>query len=660
MARKKLSRSDAIELLYNIDISDEELAHLVCVDEQLSGACAPVLTFNPATVVDEGDEADIALGFLNRISRWRRNSRYRRQIRKWKGVRVVSEGDSWFQYPLLLKDVVDHLCDPECYQYAVYSLGSAGDLLADIYRQDEISQALEQENPHVLLLSGGGNDMVSDGRIAKLVDVSAGKPSDPQSYLGHQFEQFLDDIQGCYRKLYERYLVSYPHLKIISHGYDRAIPNAGKWLGKPLAKAGIRELKIQKLIVGAMIDRFNEAMMVLQNEFCGSVFHVDARGAVNRTHWHDELHPDNQGYAKVAARFDQVIRNALAQERVSAAIKTGFSHSGQKKADDVATIANVCQVEEKDFEQLVYARAVKVLGDSVAMPGSHSERKKLEQRIDQYFEKIHRDTDFLPYRFLEQGVERAQAVCRIVTDTGFGSGFMVVSRKFIMTNHHVLPSEAVAREATAQFDYDQDQQEYPVRLAPEHFFFNHRDLDYAICALADHALPDSIRPIPLRLRSAQVTRGERVNIVQHPQGRRKEVSLHDNKVSYVYDKVIQYRADTEPGSSGSPVFNNEWQLVALHHKGWLDPEGGAINQGVRMSAIVDSLNASTEALPAIFMEIFRQNSAADTDADTVDRVAVADIAGRRPRHILPAAIDSDEGISLFIQGKVSKITITVT
>jgi len=96
-----------------------------------------------------------------------------------------------------------------------------------------------------------------------------------------------------------------------------------------------------------------------------------------------------------------------------------------------------------------------------------------------------------------------------------------------------------------------------------------------------------------------------VNIVQHPQGRRKEVSLHDNKVGYVYDKVIRYSADTEPGSSGSPVFNNQWELVALHHAGWATDDGGAENEGVRLAAIVEHLlgdnaesSAITDLIPA--------------------------------------------------------------
>lgn len=49
---------------------------------------------------------------------------------------------------------------------------------------------------------------------------------------------------------------------------------------------------------------------------------------------------------------------------------------------------------------------------------------------------------------------------------------------------------------------------------------------------------------------------EHLNIIQHPQGRRKEVALQKNTISNIYTNRIRYTTDTEPGSSGSSVFNN--------------------------------------------------------------------------------------------------------
>jgi hypothetical protein len=59
--------------------------------------------------------------------------------------------------------------------------------------------------------------------------------------------------------------------------------------------------------------------------------------------------------------------------------------------------------------------------------------------------------------------------------------------------------------------------------------------------------------------------GEPVNIIQHPKGRRKEVILSNNRIKEIYRDFILYEADADFSSSGSPVFNQQWQLVGLHH-----------------------------------------------------------------------------------------------
>ena len=48
---------------------------------------------------------------------------------------------------------------------------------------------------------------------------------------------------------------------------------------------------------------------------------------------------------------------------------------------------------------------------------------------------------------------------------------------------------------------------------------------------------------------------------------------------------IKYRTNTEPGSSGSPCFTMDWDIVALHHYG--DPQWQAplFNQGVPIQLI---------------------------------------------------------------------------
>jgi endonuclease/exonuclease/phosphatase family metal-dependent hydrolase len=90
------------------------------------------------------------------------------------------------------------------------------------------------------------------------------------------------------------------------------------------------------------------------------------------------------------------------------------------------------------------------------------------------------------------------------------------------------------------------------------------------------------------------------------------------------DKVLRYRTDTEPGSSGSPVFNNDWQLVALHHAGYREDGGTAVNEGIRISAIVAHLMRRSRE-PALAHEVFR--SILEGVTDTSPYLGFFDIYG---------------------------------
>jgi len=57
---------------------------------------------------------------------------------------------------------------------------------------------------------------------------------------------------------------------------------------------------------------------------------------------------------------------------------------------------------------------------------------------------------------------------------------------------------------------------------------------------------------------------------------------------------VLYQTATEGGSSGSPCFNQFWEVVALHHAGDPSYEGfynPAFNEGIPISKIVERLRA---------------------------------------------------------------------
>ena len=225
--------------------------------------------------------------------------------------------------------------------------------------------------------------------------------------------------------------------------------------------------------------------------------------------------------------------------------------------------------------------------------------------------------DFLPTPFLEQGAHVARAVGKVVVSFGGateeGSG-VLVAPGVLLTNQHVLRDADAAASATVAFDFEDDRR--PNRrvattfaLDPTRGFVASPEvggLDYAIVALGHRisgpALPDELPTCPLMDSPNRHRLGMPVNIIQHPGGRQRVVALRENRLLERTPRVLLYETDTEQGSSGAPVFNDLWELVALHHYGEpfvaLDEgvtlSNPALNEGIRISAIVADLRQRLE------------------------------------------------------------------
>jgi V8-like Glu-specific endopeptidase len=197
-------------------------------------------------------------------------------------------------------------------------------------------------------------------------------------------------------------------------------------------------------------------------------------------------------------------------------------------------------------------------------------------------ERIIEQNQLMSSFFLPLGAERTRAVGRIVmkNDMGFGTGFLI-SPRLLMTNNHVLENEKAAARSRVEFDYVRrfDGSIGPTqffRLLPAEFFItsvagNDLNLDYTIVAVeamnSQGARLARRGFIPLTVSSGKLTVKELANIVQHPGGEPQQVALRDSQVVESLEHFIRYEADTLPGSSGAPVFNDQWQLAALHHSG---------------------------------------------------------------------------------------------
>ena len=70
-------------------------------------------------------------------------------------------------------------------------------------------------------------------------------------------------------------------------------------------------------------------------------------------------------------------------------------------------------------------------------------------------------------------------------------------------------------------------------------------------------------------------------ILQHPNTEPLKLAVDTAGVLKLYENGtrIRYATNTEPGSSGSPCFDIDWKLIALHHYGDPQYDQAQYNQG---------------------------------------------------------------------------------
>jgi ABC-type branched-subunit amino acid transport system ATPase component/V8-like Glu-specific endopeptidase len=220
-----------------------------------------------------------------------------------------------------------------------------------------------------------------------------------------------------------------------------------------------------------------------------------------------------------------------------------------------------------------------------------------------------------------------------------GTGFLVGDR-WLLTAWHVVAGKS---NLVAQFDYkrsdagtfihDGRQVQFSsswdaahsehAAIAEEHSASGPTGnaLDYALIELAE---PVGAQPIgtaqdgeprgKLSLEAGRYTfeQPEPILIVGHPMTRPMQLSYAapSGATCTASGIRVRYQTNTEPGSSGSPVFNRDWRLVALHHAsgptktpGLLDVPGGEFNQGIPIALIIEDLKTRLKDRPGALTEL---------------------------------------------------------
>jgi len=299
---------------------------------------------------------------------------------------------------------------------------------------------------------------------------------------------------------------------------------------------------------------------------------------------------------------------------------------------DIGHMNDVERLANGDVPLRIYLRNASLL-----LMGTEDQRKVILSTLDQVEhrstgsprldltnvpetkEKIIHIDDSVTYAFMAEGVKAAAAVMKLrvprfengqaMLKNGapvryLGTGWLLTD-SLVMTNHHVINArnegEGNALEADlrlqaqsteAQMDFDADGLA-GTELAIDELLAWETNLDYAVLRIpatgrtplrrASKAIENINEPVP-------------VNIIQHPGGRSKRYGIRNNLVSASTATELRYFTDTESGSSGSPVFNDQWEVVALHKAStyvsnvqFQGKSTAYVNLGTHLGAIIDNL-----------------------------------------------------------------------
>ena len=225
---------------------------------------------------------------------------------------ILSEGDSWFDYPLH-KNTVDYI--ERMGSFSMLRVENNGDELLAILsgkQKGKIRKLLRKYPFELILFSGGGNDIVGEDLLSLL---NKKKPS-------YSWEQCINkkralrrikQLEGAYLDLIYLRDDNRPNCTIMVHGYDYPLPSEsgvkigpfkviGPWMKPAMEEKKIFDQRDQNAIARWLIESFNETLHTIARKNKNFIV-IETPGTLNSKEWVDEIHPTSRGFQKIAEKF---------------------------------------------------------------------------------------------------------------------------------------------------------------------------------------------------------------------------------------------------------------------------------------------------------------------------------------------------------------------
>jgi V8-like Glu-specific endopeptidase len=246
----------------------------------------------------------------------------------------------------------------------------------------------------------------------------------------------------------------------------------------------------------------------------------------------------------------------------------------------------------------------------LALAGSISSRQPISNAA---VERIVSREPFFNLDWYKRGLDAAQAVGRLsidrkvidgkVIDGNVSATCFLVSPRHVLTAAHVIAFAKELEGCTVVFERTGAGGVGQIRR-PQAVLWTSGSAELDATILELEAPIGDASALSLRSNAqARFNVGEKVVVVGYPYGGALSFSLSESLVVGVEDRLLRYRTPTAPGSSGSPVFDGNWNLLAMHHGYRMEAFGGSsINEGIRTSAIFAALDQHPSVRAALRLE----------------------------------------------------------